>query len=238
MDYYAVYYNNQNLKHHGVLGQRWGKRRYQNADGTLTSAGKKRYGYYDKKLAKANAAVESKSTKLSYKAEKYEKKAVNAAMKANKKIFTTKVAKAKNAAKSVKYEAKAAKYRTKNSKLLDKQQSRQAVINNMARKLGMSTNTLDSLAKSTKNTYSTEAKTYLKTVSNQNKYISAYKKYLNDRTETNKASSDAALNAFKSSARDNAYYTDHSTERAMNNQYNKTIRSAKNKARIDYVLGK
>ena len=31
------------LKHYGVLGMKWGVRRYQNKDGTLTSAGKKRY---------------------------------------------------------------------------------------------------------------------------------------------------------------------------------------------------
>ena len=31
------------LSHHGILGQKWGVRRYQNSDGTLTSAGKKRY---------------------------------------------------------------------------------------------------------------------------------------------------------------------------------------------------
>lgn len=31
------------LSHHGVLGQRWGIRRYQRKDGTLTAAGKKRY---------------------------------------------------------------------------------------------------------------------------------------------------------------------------------------------------
>ena len=31
------------LEHHGILGQRWGVRRFQNADGTLTEAGKKRY---------------------------------------------------------------------------------------------------------------------------------------------------------------------------------------------------
>lgn len=30
--------------HYGILGQKWGLRRYQNEDGTLTSAGKKRYG--------------------------------------------------------------------------------------------------------------------------------------------------------------------------------------------------
>lgn len=31
------------LYHHGIKGQRWGVRRYQNKDGTLTAAGKKRY---------------------------------------------------------------------------------------------------------------------------------------------------------------------------------------------------
>lgn len=31
------------LVHHGILGQKWGVRRFQNSDGTLTEAGKKRY---------------------------------------------------------------------------------------------------------------------------------------------------------------------------------------------------
>lgn len=32
------------LRHHGIKGQKWGVRRYQNYDGSLTAAGRKRYG--------------------------------------------------------------------------------------------------------------------------------------------------------------------------------------------------
>lgn len=38
---YAIY--NQEFYHHGILGMKWGIRRFQNSDGSLTDAGKKRY---------------------------------------------------------------------------------------------------------------------------------------------------------------------------------------------------
>lgn len=37
------------LRHHGILGQKWGIRRFQNPDGSLTAAGRERYGYSSKK---------------------------------------------------------------------------------------------------------------------------------------------------------------------------------------------
>ena len=40
------------LYHHGIKGQKWGVRRYQNKDGTLTPAGKKKYAKADKKWEK------------------------------------------------------------------------------------------------------------------------------------------------------------------------------------------
>jgi len=43
MDYLQMH----EIYHHGIKGQRWGYRRYQNEDGSLTSAGKDRYGRFD-----------------------------------------------------------------------------------------------------------------------------------------------------------------------------------------------
>lgn len=40
MSYYIV---SNELYHHGILGQKWGVRRYQNPDGSLTAAGREQY---------------------------------------------------------------------------------------------------------------------------------------------------------------------------------------------------
>lgn len=48
------------LSHHGILGQKWGVRRYQNKDGTWTSAGKKRYGDDAQETSKAQNNTKKK----------------------------------------------------------------------------------------------------------------------------------------------------------------------------------
>lgn len=59
--YYAYirpsWYRADCLSHHGIKGQKWGVRRYQNYDGTLTSKGKQKKGLTDKqkKILKAAA---------------------------------------------------------------------------------------------------------------------------------------------------------------------------------------
>ena len=60
------------LEHHGILGQKWGIRRFQNYDGTLKAAGKKRRSEdrVQKREERKAARAEKKEAKAQAKAEK------------------------------------------------------------------------------------------------------------------------------------------------------------------------
>ena len=58
-----AYYEKDYLAHHGIVGQKWGIRRFQNADGTLTEKGKKRRNLANESDRRRNRPPESKSWK-------------------------------------------------------------------------------------------------------------------------------------------------------------------------------
>lgn len=55
--------DNACLSHHGILGMKWGVRRYQNEDGSLTEEGKKHYYDSSGKPTKAGKKYEIKQIK-------------------------------------------------------------------------------------------------------------------------------------------------------------------------------
>lgn len=82
---------NNTLYHHGTKGMRWGIRRYQNKDGSLTPAGQKRYNKEVEKLKKETAKVKAaeklaaNNKKVQSKFDKLEEK--KAALEARKKAL-------------------------------------------------------------------------------------------------------------------------------------------------------
>lgn len=66
--------NNLYLAHYGIIGQKWGIRRYQNSDGTLTAAGKSRYGKDEMKADNKAAFEKGKQATLAGRKMYYAKK--------------------------------------------------------------------------------------------------------------------------------------------------------------------
>lgn len=63
MSIYKKPIRSDELYHHGILGMHWGIRRYQNKDGSLTSAGRARYDRAIKKAEKRSDKIYRKSLK-------------------------------------------------------------------------------------------------------------------------------------------------------------------------------
>lgn len=64
------------LMHHGILGQRWGVRRFQDASGKLTALGKERYGQVTKATRSSLGKLASKSDRAASALDKLNQKGV------------------------------------------------------------------------------------------------------------------------------------------------------------------
>ena len=56
------FYEYNFLCHHGILGMKWGIRRYQNKDGSLTAAGRARYGSGNKVFVSGSSKTQDKTS--------------------------------------------------------------------------------------------------------------------------------------------------------------------------------
>ena len=57
MEYYGIHYDSV-IEHHGIKGQKWGVRRYQNPDGTLTPLGRKKLGRFERRATETKSSME------------------------------------------------------------------------------------------------------------------------------------------------------------------------------------
>lgn len=64
---YVTWTDGTELYHYGVKGQRWGERRYQNEDGSLTDEGRQHYGVGERRQEIRDARANVKRARVAYK---------------------------------------------------------------------------------------------------------------------------------------------------------------------------
>lgn len=102
------------LYHFGVSGMKWGVRRYQNEDGSLTDAGRKHYNRTYSRNVKALKRKQQKITKLGYKSDKYQLKSDKAFEKSYRTVSEKRSDKLKG--KGYKFKRKSSRYNFKATK--------------------------------------------------------------------------------------------------------------------------
>ncbi len=127
--------------HSGILGMKWGVRRFQNEDGSLTEAGKKRYTNLSGKIEKQQRKIDKFQRKVDKKSRQYlraEKKKIKAARLKNRAMNAWIMSDSKRARLSFKADrlnAKAAKMQNSTLKNEAKIRRAQSLINKYSRKI-------------------------------------------------------------------------------------------------------
>jgi len=83
--YTEVFDKDEYLAHHGILGMKWGIRRYQNADGSLTDEGRKHYGNTDRNEDATKSDRKKAIAKYGHDAYALQKQAKKALIKGDEK---------------------------------------------------------------------------------------------------------------------------------------------------------
>ena len=110
------------IQHTGIKGMKWGQRRYQNEDGTLTPAGKIRYG---KQAAKQINNLEKKATRNHLDTHPYKTAADHLTAKADKMRGK------QNKYQELGKDKKTAKLDAKINKIIDKASKYKATLNSL-----------------------------------------------------------------------------------------------------------
>ena len=129
------------LYHHGIQGQKWGIRRYQNEDGSLTDAGKKRYAKLESKIQKQQKNIGKYQNRIDKNSGSYSRGAVRLARAANMRsralngLLVPKKKREKLLAEAARLEASGSRLQSKTLRNKAKIERAQSLINKYSRQI-------------------------------------------------------------------------------------------------------